>query len=55
MICLKKSNILLTAAHCVQDSKTGDIAENFLFSRCYSGELSSEDIAFKKIVLKETL
>ncbi len=48
-----QNNIVLTAAHCVQDSKTGDIAENFLFSRCFTGELSSEDIAFKKIVLKQ--
>ncbi len=48
-----QSNILLTAAHCIQDSKTGDIADNFLFSRCYTGELSSEDITFKKVVLKE--
>ncbi len=48
-----QNNILLTAAHCVQDSKTGDIAENFLFSRCYEGEISAEDIAFKKIVLKD--
>lgn len=48
-----QNNILLTAAHCVQDSKTGDIAENFLFSRCFSGESSAEDIAFKKIILKE--
>ena len=48
-----QNNIVLTAAHCVQDSKTGSLAENFLFSRCFSGESSAEDIAFKKIVLKE--
>ena len=48
-----QNNIVLTAAHCVQDSKTGDLAENFLFSRCFSGESSAEDIAFKKIVVKE--
>lgn len=48
-----QSNMLLTAAHCIQDNKTGNLAENFLFSRCYEGEISAEDIAFKKVVLKE--
>ncbi len=48
-----QNNIILTAAHCVQDSKTGNVAENFLFSRCYEGEISAEDIPFKKIILKE--
>ncbi len=48
-----ENNLLLTAAHCVQDNKTGNVAENFLFSRSYQGELSSEDIPFKKVVLKQ--
>lgn len=48
-----QNNMLLTAAHCVQDNKTGNLAENFLFSRCYEGEISAEDITFKKIIVKE--
>ena len=48
-----RQNLVLTAAHCVQDDVTGHLAENFLFERCYSGEESSEDFTFKTIALKE--
>ena len=36
-----KNNLFLTAAHCVQDDNTGHLAENFVFERCYTGELST--------------
>ena len=48
-----KQNLLLTAAHCVQDDVTGHLAENFVFERCYSGEESAEDFTFKTVALKE--
>lgn len=48
-----KNNLLLTAAHCVQDDNTGHLAENFVFERCYTGELSTEDFAFRTVALKE--
>ena len=48
-----KNNLLLTAAHCVQDDNTGHLAENFVFERCYTGELSSEDFTFRTVALKE--
>ena len=48
-----RKNLLLTAAHCVQDDITGHLAENFVFERCYTGELSTEDFAFKTVALKE--
>ena len=48
-----RSNLLLTAAHCVQDDITGHLAENFVFERCYTGELSTEDFTFKTVALKE--
>lgn len=48
-----KGNLLLTAAHCVQNKITGNMGEKFLFSRCYTGELSSEDLSFKAIAVRE--
>lgn len=48
-----QNNLLLTAAHCVQDDATGHLAENFVFERCYTGELSTEDFNFKTVALKE--
>ena len=48
-----KKNLVLTAAHCVQDDMTGHLAENFIFERCYSGEESTENFTFKTIALKE--
>lgn len=48
-----RNNLLLTAAHCVQDDITGHLAENFVFERCYTGELSTEDFSFKTVALKE--
>lgn len=48
-----RNNLLLTAAHCVQDDITGHLAENFVFERCYTGELSTEDFTFKTVALKE--
>lgn len=48
-----KGNLLLTAAHCVQNKFTGNVGENYLFSLCYSGELSSEDLTFKTVAVRE--
>ena len=48
-----KNNLLLTAAHCVQEDTTGHLAENFVFERCYTGELSTEDFTFRTVALKE--
>ena len=48
-----KNNLLLTAAHCVQDDNTGHLAENFVFERCSTGELSTEDFTFRTVALKE--
>ncbi len=48
-----RNNLLLTAAHCVQEDITGNLAENFVFERCYTGELSTEDLTFKTVALKE--
>lgn len=47
------NNMLLIAAHCVQNKQTGNLGENFLFERCYSGEKTAEDFTFKTIALKE--
>ena len=46
-------NMLLTAAHCVQNKQSGNLAENFIFEQCYTGEQSSEDFTFKTVALKE--
>ena len=46
-------NMLLTAAHCIQDNKTGNVGENFVFEQCYSGEESSGDFYIKTVALKE--
>lgn len=50
---MEKSNLLVTAAHCVQDKETGMIYDNFLFERCYDEGKSSEKLTFKTIALKE--
>ena len=46
-------NMLLTAAHCIQNNKTGNVGENFVFEQCYTGEESSEDFSIKTVALKE--
>ena len=48
-----KNNMLLTAAHCIQDKDSGNIGENYVFELDYTGELSSEDFTFKTVVLRE--
>ena len=48
-----RNNLLLTAAHCIQDDVSGNLAENFLFERGFTGEESAEDFAFKTVALKE--
>ncbi len=48
-----RRNMVLTAAHCVQDKKTGNLAENFLFAQCYSGEQASDNFTFRTVALKE--
>lgn len=48
-----EKDLLLTAAHCVQDDISGHLAEKFLFELCYSGEQESEDFTFKKVAFKE--
>ena len=48
-----RSNMVLTAAHCIQDEMTGNLAEHFLFQRGFSGEVSDEDFGFKTVALKE--
>lgn len=50
---MEKSNLLVTAAHCVQDKETGMVYDNFLFERCYDDGKSSEKLTFKTIALKE--
>lgn len=46
-------NMLLTAAHCIQNNKTGNVGENFVFEQCYTGQQSSEDFSIKTVALKE--
>ena len=48
-----KNNMLLTAAHCIQDKDSGSIGENYVFELDYTGELSSEDFTFKTVALRE--
>lgn len=50
---MEKSNLLVTAAHCVQDKDTGNLCDNFLFERCYNSGKASEILTFKTIALKE--
>lgn len=45
-------NILLTAAHCVQDRYTGQLCDNFLFERCFDNGRSAEKLTFKTVALK---
>ena len=48
-----RNNMLLTAAHCIQDKTSGCVGENYLFELCYSGESSVDDFTFKTIALRE--
>lgn len=48
-----RNNLLLTAAHCIQDKTTGNLAENFAFERTYTGEISAESLTFKTVAVKE--
>ena len=50
---MERSNLLVTAAHCVQNKDTGMIYDNFLFERCYDDGKSSEKLTFKTVALKE--
>lgn len=50
---MENKNILLTAAHCVQDRETGAIGYNFLFERGYNSGKAVEKFTFKTITLKE--
>lgn len=49
---LCRRNIVLTAAHCVQDRDSGALCENFLFERCYSCGKSAESLTFRTVALK---
>ena len=49
----QKNNIVLTAAHCIQDKNTGNLCENFLFERCYNEGVAAENLTFKTVALKE--
>lgn len=49
---LCQSNIVLTAAHCVQDKDSGALCDNFLFERCYSNGKSLECLTFQTVALK---
>lgn len=48
-----RSNMLLTAAHCIQDKATGNVGENYVFELGYSGEGSGESFTFKTVALRE--
>lgn len=50
---MESQNLLLTAAHCIQNNKTGELGENYLFERCYDSGKSSEKLTFKTVALKE--
>lgn len=49
---LCRGNLLLTAAHCVQDNNSGVLSENFLFERCYDSGKSVERFTFRLVALK---
>ena len=49
----KKKNLLLTAAHCIQNKITGNLGENYLFERCHGPETYAEQLTFKTVALKE--
>ena len=44
--------LLLTAAHCVQDSESGSLYDRFLFKRCYDMEKFVEELTLKTVALK---
>lgn len=50
---LKKKNLLLTAAHCIQNKNTGNLGENYLFERCHQPEALTEQLTFRTVALKE--
>lgn len=47
------NDLVLTAAHCVQDKDTGMLCEKFLFERCYDDGDSAEELTFRTVALKE--
>lgn len=46
------NNLLLTAAHCVQDSTTGNLYDHFKFKRCFNDGSRVEELTFKTIAIK---
>ena len=48
-----KKNLLLTAAHCIQNKITGNLSENYLFECCHGPETYAEHLTFKTVTLKE--
>lgn len=46
-------NLLLTAAHCIQDQETGNLGDHFLFERCYDSGNAAEKLTFRTVALKE--
>ncbi len=48
-----RNNMVLTAAHCIQDKDSGSVGENYVFERCYTGEESTEDFTFRTVALRE--
>lgn len=46
------SKLVLTAAHCVKDRKTGNYAENLLFRRAYKSVSYAQSIAIHSVALK---
>lgn len=49
----ERTNLLLTAAHCIQNKNTGNLGENYLFERCHQAETLSEQLKFRTVILKE--
>lgn len=50
LIC--RRNLVLTAAHCIQDKTTGHLGDNYMFERCYNDGSSAEKLTFKTVALK---
>ncbi len=49
----ERTNLLLTAAHCIQNKNTGNLGEKYLFERCHQGESASEQLTFRTVAVKE--
>ncbi len=47
------SNLLLTAAHCIKDAKTGKWSENIVFKRGYNCSLYSQKVAIKACAIRQ--